>query len=247
MRRKTIGFAAAVAGLIAVPMAASALTAVTTEPVALRAGPAADFPIVDSIPDDARVNVHGCVRAYRWCDVSWRDARGWVRGDDLSYYYQQSYVPIIEYGPRIGLPVIAFGFDSYWDRHYRGRPWYSERTRWRSAWRNHDGRDGRRGVVERRQGTPDRRADRTPNRPDRVEKRVDRSKTIERSRPEGRVDRGDRQPRMSEPRKRDAAPRREGGREAVVRERPGRDGGGAAQRGPGGGRNGGGEGPRDRN
>jgi hypothetical protein len=170
-----------------------------------------------------------------------------VRGDDLSYYYQQSYVPIIEYGPRIGLPVIAFGFDSYWDRHYRGRPWYSERSRWRTTWRDHDRRDGRRGVVERRQGTPDRRVDRTPNRPDRIEKRVDRSRDIERARPEGRVDRGDRQPRMSEQRNREAAPRREGGREANFRERPARDGGGAAQRGPGGGGRDRGEGPRDRN
>ncbi len=239
MKRTTVGFAAAVAGLIAVPVAASALTAVTTEPVALRAGPAADFPIVDSIPDDARVNVHGCVRAYLWCDVSWRDARGWVRGDDLSYFYQQSYVPVIEYGPRIGLPVVVFGFDSYWDRHYRGRPWYGERTRWRSAWRDHDHRDGRRDV-DRRQGKierdrPERKVDRTPERPDRVERRVDRSKDVDRSRerverrsdrPEGRVERSDR-PRMSEQRERDAAPRRDGGS-------GGREGGGR-------------DGPRDRN
>lgn len=246
MKRITVGFAAAVAGLIAMPVAASALTAVTTEPVALRAGPAPDFPIVDSIPDDARVNVHGCVRAYQWCDVSWRDARGWVRGDDLSYYYQQSYLPIIEYGPRIGLPVVVFGFDSYWDRHYRSRPWYRERTRWRSAWHTHDRRDGRRDV-DRRQGKIER------DRSDRVERRVDRSKDTERTRerverrsdrPEGRVDRGDR-PRMSEQRERDATPRRDGGgREANVRERPGRDGSGPARRDGGGGRDGG---PRDKN
>ena len=100
----------------------------TTEPTNLRAGPALDFPVVDSIPDDARVTVHGCVRAYRWCDISWRDARGWVSGDELAYFYQQRYVPVVEYGPRIGLPIVVFSFDTYWDRYYRGRPFYGERT-----------------------------------------------------------------------------------------------------------------------
>jgi uncharacterized protein YraI len=190
MRRKAISLAAAVAGLVAAPAIASAMTAVTTEPVPLRAGPAIDFPVVDSIPDDARVNVHGCVRAYRWCDVSWRDARGWVQGDDLSYYYQQSYVPIIEYGPRIGLPLVVFSFDTYWDRHYRGRPWYGQRTRWRTVWRERDRRDGRSDRVDRRDGKGDRdgrdrKADRTPNR---VEKRADRTD----DRTKGKADRSDR-------------------------------------------------------
>jgi uncharacterized protein YraI len=134
----------------------------TTEPANLRAGPAFDFPVVDSIPDDARVTVHGCVSAYRWCDVSWRDARGWVAGDELAYFYQQRYVPVVEYGPRIGLPVVVFSFDTYWDRHYRGRPFYGERTRWRTVWRDRDG-GGRKNADrprERREGKADRRTGR---------------------------------------------------------------------------------------
>ena len=113
MRRTTISVAAGVAGLIAVPAVASALTAVTTEPVALRAGPAIDFPVVDRIPDDARVNVHGCIRAYAWCDISWRSARGWVPGEDLAYLHERRHVPIVEYGPRVGLPIIAFSASPY--------------------------------------------------------------------------------------------------------------------------------------
>ena len=85
MKRITLSVAVTVAGLVIGPNLASALTAMTTEPTNLRAGPAFDFPVVDSIPDDARVTVHGCVRAYRWCDISWRDARGWVSGDELAY------------------------------------------------------------------------------------------------------------------------------------------------------------------
>src|SRR5512145_2843671 len=106
MNRLTFGLAAAVAGLVVVPNLASALSAVTTESTSLRAGPAFDFPVVDRIPSDVRVNVHGCVRGYRWCDVSWRDARGWVPGEELAYLYEGRRVRVVEYGPRIGLPVI---------------------------------------------------------------------------------------------------------------------------------------------
>ena len=162
MKRITLSMAATVAGLLVGPSLASALTAMTTEPANLRAGPAFDFPVVDSIPDDARVTVHGCVRGYRWCDISWRDARGWVAGDELAYFYQQRYVPVVEYGPRIGLPVVVFSFDTYWDRHYRGRPFYGERTRWRTVWRDRDG-GGRKNADrprDRREGKADRQTDR---------------------------------------------------------------------------------------
>jgi len=169
MKRITLSVAATVAGLIIGPNLASALTAVTTEPTNLRAGPAFDFPVVDRIPDDARVTVHGCVRAYRWCDISWRDARGWVSGEELAYFYQRRYVPIVEYGPRIGLPVVVFSFDTYWDRHYRGRPFYTERTRWRTVWRDRDN-TGRKSVERPR----DRREGRADREPDRRQGDVDR-------------------------------------------------------------------------
>ena len=162
MKRVTLSVAVTVAGLVIGPNLASALTAMTTEPTNLRAGPALDFPVVDSIPDDARVTVHGCVRAYRWCDISWRDARGWVSGDELAYFYQQRYVPVVEYGPRIGLPIVVFSFDTYWDRYYRGRPFYGERTRWRTVWRDRDG-GGRKDADrprDRREGKADRQTDR---------------------------------------------------------------------------------------
>lgn len=162
MKRITLSMAATVAGLLVGPSLASALTAMTTEPANLRAGPAFDFPVVDSIPDDARVTVHGCVRAYRWCDISWRNARGWVAGSELAYFYQRRYVPVVEYGPRIGLPIVVFSFDTYWDRYYRGRPFYGERSRWRTVWRDRDG-GGRKNADrsrDRREGKADRQTDR---------------------------------------------------------------------------------------
>lgn len=254
MKRATITMAATLAGLLAVPsIASAAVTAITTEPVSLRAGPALDFPVVDQIPDDARVTVFGCVRAYQWCDIAWRDARGWVRGDDLAYLYQSRRVRLIEYGPRIGLPVVVFGFDSYWDRHYRGRPFYAERTRWRTTWRDRDGgRDRVRVDVDR-----DRRdTTRTERRGDRIEKDRNERRTDRR---DDRSERNLKQDNRPDRTTRDARPDRKQP-QAEVREQPARPAPGSAiQRGErggdtgnreGGGRDGGpgrDNGPRDRN
>jgi uncharacterized protein YraI len=172
MRRTGLRLAAAVAGLLAAPVAASALTAVTTEPLPLRAGPAGDFPVVDQVPADARVIVHGCVSAYRWCDVSWRDAHGWARGDELAYLEGSRRVSIIEYGPRARLPIVAFSVDRYWDRYYRSRPFYSERARWRTVWRENDRREGSSRRSEREERLRDTRSYRNMDREN--DKRTDR-------------------------------------------------------------------------
>lgn len=171
MNRLVLGLAAAVSGLVFVPNLAMALTAVTTGSTELRAGPAFDFPVVDRIPADVRVDVHGCVRGYRWCDVSWRDARGWVPGEELAYLYQDRRVTIVEYGPRIGLPIVAFSFDSYWDRHYRRRSWYNERVRWRGVWRERE--RGERSTGDRAR---DRREDRADDREKQRQEAEDRVK-----------------------------------------------------------------------
>jgi len=35
------------------------------------------------------------------------------------------------------VPVVSFEFGTYWDRHYRDRPWYRDRARWESYDRDH--------------------------------------------------------------------------------------------------------------
>jgi hypothetical protein len=74
--------------------------------------------------------VYGCLSDYDWCDVDWRGNRGWVFTDYLEYYYRNQPRPVMEWGPRIGLPVVAFSFGEYARRHYRDMPWYSDRDRW---------------------------------------------------------------------------------------------------------------------
>jgi hypothetical protein len=43
-------------------------------------------------------------------------------------------------GAAWNVPTFQFSFGSYWDSHYRGRPFYRERVRWEHHWHDHDRR-----------------------------------------------------------------------------------------------------------
>lgn len=148
------------AAFVAAPLAASAQNAIMRDDATLRAGPGFQYPRVAYVPEDARVYIHGCLRGFSWCDVSWRGDRGWVDASNLGYSWNNRYVIVGEWGPRIGLPVIAFSVEDYWTRYYRNRPWWSERYTWferdrnwrgGDRWRDQDrwDRDQRRGDERR--------------------------------------------------------------------------------------------------
>jgi len=109
--------------------------AYTTTALNLRAGPDTEYPLVRWVPEGTAVEVHGCLANYQWCDVQASGDRGWMSAAFLVYPYQSSNVPIVSYGPLIGLPLVGFAFGSYWDDHYRRRPWYDDRHRWARHYR----------------------------------------------------------------------------------------------------------------
>lgn len=142
---------------LSAPVAALAQNAIMSDDAALRAGPGSDFPRVAYVPEDARVYINGCLRGFTWCDISWRGERGWVDASNLSYSWNNRYVIVEDWGPRIGLPTIAFSVQDYWTRHYRDRPWWSQRStwferdrRWRDGDRWRDRNRGDRGDRQRR-------------------------------------------------------------------------------------------------
>ncbi|MBU2532150.1 MAG: SH3 domain-containing protein, partial [Alphaproteobacteria bacterium] len=140
----------------------------------MRAGPSTNFPVVTTIPEDTEVTVYGCVRGNDWCDVAWRDNRGWVFADYLNARYNGRVVPIIEYRSDLDVPIVSFSVGTYWDNYYRNRPWYDRRDRWRTIWRDRDrDRDGRRADRDRDDDRDGRRADRDRDR-DRDGRRADR-------------------------------------------------------------------------
>ena len=119
---------------LGLPATAMADVAYTTTAVNLRAGPDAEYPLVRWVPEGTQVEVHGCLGDFRWCDVEVYGDRGWMFASYLIYSYQNQRLPIITYGPTIGLPILGFSID-YWDNYYSHRPWYQDRSRWAGRYR----------------------------------------------------------------------------------------------------------------
>jgi uncharacterized protein YraI len=117
--------------LVALPLAASAQDARAAKWVNLRAGPDRDYPLVGSFGPNTPLAVQGCTDGYGWCDVIGPNgARGWMYAGNISYSYQNGYVPLLSYGPQIGLPIVSFVIGSYWGSYYRNRPFYNTIPRW---------------------------------------------------------------------------------------------------------------------
>lgn len=127
--RRTL--AMAFIALAALGCAARAQTlAYTARQVNLRAGPDRDYPVVAVLPPGFQVSVQGCLDTYTWCDVLAGTLRGWVYAGNITSYHQNSYGPLLTWGPVIGVTILGFGIDDYWTQHYWNRPWYPQRHRW---------------------------------------------------------------------------------------------------------------------
>jgi len=132
LRSKVLTAALFLAGTAITPTWAQAATGYVLGDTDVFAGPDEDYPVVDSLDDGQPVYIHGCLQDWSWCDVSYEDDRGWVYGEDIVADYHGGREAIINIAPYIGIGILAFSFDSYWDAHYRGRYFYAERPRWHS-------------------------------------------------------------------------------------------------------------------
>lgn len=141
--------------ILAAPAAALAQNAIIADDSALRAGPGFNYPRVAYVPENARVYIHGCLRGFSWCDISWRSERGWIDASNLNYAWNNRYVVVENWGPRIGLPLVGFSVEDYWGRHYRNRPWWEQRHTWVERGGNWRGEDRRRGNDWERNGRGD--------------------------------------------------------------------------------------------
>jgi len=110
--------------------AAQGANGVITSYVDLYAGPDIGYPPVAELPAGTPVAIQGCLEGWTWCDVITMGTRGWVAGTFVQYTYESQPVIVADYGPRIGIPIVAFSIGMYWDHYYRDRPFYRDRDRW---------------------------------------------------------------------------------------------------------------------
>jgi uncharacterized protein YraI len=119
----------------------------------LLAGPAWAYPKVGLMAAQGRVLIHGCLPTGLWCDVSYRDMRGWVAGATITTSYQGRRQTLLAAAPRLALNRLDFAGDRYWDAHYGKTDFYADRDRWqrRTDWggdsRQSRGNDSGQGRV----------------------------------------------------------------------------------------------------
>jgi uncharacterized protein YraI len=111
-----------------------AFTATVTTHAHLRAGPSVEYPSVALLPPGVVVQVYGCEQGYGWCDASLGLDRGWVDAAYLQAAAPNGPVVLSSGAVMLGVPIIAFSFNSYWNSYYRGRPWYGQRAHYYGYW-----------------------------------------------------------------------------------------------------------------
>jgi uncharacterized protein YraI len=129
--KKTILSLAALA--FCAPLWASAAEGFVVADISLQAGPDTQYPSIEELYAGTNVEIQGCLQGWTWCDVIASNGdRGWVPGTFIEETYNNQRVVVIDYGARIGVPIVSFSIGTYWDHYYQSRPFYAQRTQWQS-------------------------------------------------------------------------------------------------------------------
>src|SRR5215813_8342356 len=116
------------------PAGVAQVMATLTAGVHLRAGPDIFFPSVMILPPGAAVQVFGCEQGFNWCDVQFGLNRGWVDAAFLQAPGPRGPVMIASSPAVVGVPLISFSFNNYWNTYYVGRPWFGRRAFYYNHW-----------------------------------------------------------------------------------------------------------------
>jgi len=121
------------------PAGVAQVVATLTAGVHLRAGPDIFYPSVMILPPGAGVQVFGCMQGFGWCDVQFGLNRGWVDAAFLQAVGPAGPVLIASSPAMVGVPVVTFSFNNYWNTWYTGRPWFARRAFYYNHWNRFPG------------------------------------------------------------------------------------------------------------
>ena len=95
---------------LAAPALAGAAAAETTATAAtdlnLRSAPQSTASVVAVISNGDKVSVNGCIEAANWCEVSYKDQKGWAYGDYLTTAIGEKVEPLYPNRQAAGVTVI---------------------------------------------------------------------------------------------------------------------------------------------
>jgi uncharacterized protein YraI len=128
MKRMLLSAVAAL--MMVIPAATFAADGYVITNVNMYAGPDVQYPVVQTVSVNSWISVQGCTTGWQWCDVIAGPYRGWVAGTYIAYMYNNQPVYVVDYGARIGIPIVSFAIGTYWPRYYVNRPFYRDRARW---------------------------------------------------------------------------------------------------------------------
>jgi uncharacterized protein YraI len=112
-----IAFALVLAAGLAGPAAAQSRTGYTNADANLRTGPDSGYPRIKAVPYGERVEIHGCINDWSWCDVEWRRDRGWMAAAFLETDLNGRRVVVVDNGPNLAWPILTFALTAYWYDH----------------------------------------------------------------------------------------------------------------------------------
>ena len=131
MRKVFLAAALVAVALPLSPAMAREMSGETIRPTQIVSGPEDDYPAIRLLDAGAPITVYGCLSDRSWCDVSYRNDRGWVEGQDIVINYQGNRSSVMAYSD---IGIVAFVIGTYWDTHYHNRPFYSDRARWQQSY-----------------------------------------------------------------------------------------------------------------
>ncbi|MEZ0226313.1 MAG: SH3 domain-containing protein [Alphaproteobacteria bacterium] len=149
MRHKI--FLGVLALMLFAPVQARAVETFLLTDMHLRAGPYQNYPVLMKLREGTRVEMNGCLRNHKWCEVEAGKMHGWMRSKHLALVQNGRTLRIEPYAEILRVRTLAFDERTYWARFYPHSDFYvSEYVRhdnWRkrNSWKSKcydPGRDG---------------------------------------------------------------------------------------------------------